>query len=201
MLGKYKFTDSEMKELLSTITIIVDTRENQWNHIEDYFTKKKINYKINKLEFGDYSFMIPANHELCIPRDIYFTEKIVIERKADLIELIGNLCEDGGSRLESEFIRSRGAKFYLMIENDSYLKAVMGKYEISPGKVSKYKPQSLIARVMSFAFEYDLNVEWGIDPIASGNFILQTFRYYLRDQIKKGGLYDGEGEMPLPSLS
>ena len=50
-----------MEELISSMTILVDTREQKNNHITDYFDRKKINYKRKALNYGDYSFMIPAN--------------------------------------------------------------------------------------------------------------------------------------------
>ena len=70
ILDKYKFTDKEMEELISSMTILVDTREQKNNHITDYFDRKKINYKRKALNYGDYSFMIPANEKLSIPRDL-----------------------------------------------------------------------------------------------------------------------------------
>ena len=45
ILDKYKFTDKEMEELISSIIILVDTREQKNSHITDYFNRKKINYK------------------------------------------------------------------------------------------------------------------------------------------------------------
>ena len=52
ILDKYKFTDKEMEELISSMTILVDTREQKNNHITDYFDRKKINYKRKAVESG-----------------------------------------------------------------------------------------------------------------------------------------------------
>jgi len=186
MIGKFKFTDKEIKTVLDSIVITVDSRENQWQHIEDYFIKKKILFKKMKHDVADFSFMIPANKELCIPRDIYFNDNIVIERKKNIIEVVNNLCEDGGNRLEDEFIRSKGAKFYFMIENSTYLQAIQGNYEISPGKISKYKAETFIDRLKTFEARYGINVHWGGNQIASGNFIYYTFRRWLREKLKNG---------------
>jgi hypothetical protein len=199
MLGKYKFTDKEIKVLLDSLTVIIDTREQENSHITEYLKKKKIPYKGQKLDFGDYSFMIPANPLLQIPRDIYYTDSIVVERKKDIIEVIGNLCEDGGNRLENEFIRSRGSKFYFMIENTTYLQAIRGNYEISPGKKSKYKAETLIDRIKTFEARYGIVVHWGGDQISSGNYIYYTFRRWLREQIKGGDIIDTTA-LPLPNL-
>ena len=90
-----------MEELISSMTILVDTREQKNNHITDYFDRKKINYKRKALNYGDYSFMIPANEKLSIPRDLYFNNSCVIERKGSLEEISGNLT-NGRDRFEKE---------------------------------------------------------------------------------------------------
>ena len=190
MLGKYKFTDKELKILLDSLAIIIDTREQENTHITEYLVKKKLPYKGQKLDYGDYSFMIPANPDLCIPREIYFMNNIVIERKAHLEELSGNLTKDGGSRLESELIRSQGTKFYLMIENASYGDIINHNYN------TQYEPKSFVARLKTFESRYGISVNF-VSSKCSGNFIYFTFYYWLREMLKKGGL-PYETTMPMP---
>ncbi len=50
-----KYTESEIKILLKNLCVIVDTREQVWINIEDYFKKKKIQYRQENLSQGDYS--------------------------------------------------------------------------------------------------------------------------------------------------
>ena len=50
MLGKYKYTEAEEKELLSSIVILVDTKEKVNNHITDYFDAHGIPYKKKALQ-------------------------------------------------------------------------------------------------------------------------------------------------------
>ena len=76
MIDLYKYTDKEIKELLKSMVILVDSRENANSHILKWFDEKKISYKIEKLEFCDYSFLLPANSELGFNRDLYFADKI-----------------------------------------------------------------------------------------------------------------------------
>ena len=45
MIDNFKYTDKEVNELISSMVILVDTREQKCDHILDYFDKKKINYK------------------------------------------------------------------------------------------------------------------------------------------------------------
>ena len=102
MINQYKYTDKQQEELLSSITIIVDTREKENKNIIDYFEKKKIRYNKKTLDYGDYSFFLPQNIELSIPRDLYFDKKIAIERKMSLEELSGNFSQHR-DRSEKEF--------------------------------------------------------------------------------------------------
>ena len=81
IFNKYKYTDKEMEELISSIVILVDTREKVNSHITDYFDRKEIKYKKKALSYGDYSFMIPANEKLSIPRDLYFNTTCVKSRR------------------------------------------------------------------------------------------------------------------------
>lgn len=179
MIGKFKFTDAELKTVLNSLTVIIDTREQENSHIVEYLAKKKIPYKGQKMDFGDYSFMIPANPQLQIMRDIYFTDNIVIERKAHLNEISGNLTADGGSRFESELIRAQGAKFYLMIENASYADIINHNYN------TQYDPKAFVARLKTFESRFGVDLNF-VNSKCSGNFIYHTFYYWLREQLKKG---------------
>src|SRR5437764_13115639 len=76
----FRFTDKELKTLLDSLVIIVDTREQKNTHILDYFRKKEITFKFQTMKTGDYSAYIPSNPELGLPRDLYFD--VVVERKA-----------------------------------------------------------------------------------------------------------------------
>ena len=60
-MRKYKFSFEEAKKLAKNIVILVDSREKKNKYILDYFEKQGISYRVEKLEYGDYSFMIPAS--------------------------------------------------------------------------------------------------------------------------------------------
>ena len=83
-IPNYRYTKSEQQILLNSIKILIDTREKNNKHITDYLDRKEVKYKSKKLEFGDYSFMLPQNKELGIMKDIYFNNEIYIERKENL---------------------------------------------------------------------------------------------------------------------
>ena len=55
----YKFSDVELKKILKELVILIDTREKSNKHIIKWFEEKKIKYKVQKLDYGDYSAYIP----------------------------------------------------------------------------------------------------------------------------------------------
>lgn len=175
MINFYKFTDKELKMLLQSMVIIVDSREQKNLHITSWFDSKNIPYKVMKLEFGDYSFYIPSNPELGINRDLYFTDKIAVERKAHLEELSGNFTVDR-SRLENEFIRGNG-NVKLLIERASYEDIIAHNYK------TEYNPLSFIASLHSFSDRYNIPVTFMKDNKLSAQFIFYTFYYYLRNYL------------------
>ena len=48
----YRYTKTERKELLDSLVVLVDTREQANLNIIDYFNEKNINYKNKKLDAG-----------------------------------------------------------------------------------------------------------------------------------------------------
>lgn len=145
MLGKYKYTEAEEKELLSSIVILVDTKEKVNNHITDYFDAHGIPYKKKALQNGDYSFYVPKNEKLSIMRDTYFNDEIFIERKANLEELSANLSAER-ARFEKEMATAKAKKKYLLIENAGYEDVVNGNYDTQYNKKS-YLGKEMLKRV------------------------------------------------------
>lgn len=175
MIDRYKYTDKEMEELISSIVILVDTREKNSSHITDYFDRKNINYKKKALDYGDYSFMIPANEKFSIPRDLYFDKECVVERKASLEEISGNLTQ-GRDRFEKELCLAPKTKV-LLIENASYEDIATGNYN------TKYHRNSFIGTIHSFWFKYNTPVMFMPNNKYSGLFIRKYFEYYLKNHL------------------
>lgn len=175
MLEMFKYTDKEIKELLKSMVILVDSREQQNSHILKFFDEKKIPYRVEKLETADYSFLLPANPELGIPRDLYFTDEIKIERKNSLEELSGNFTNDR-LRIESEFIRNKG-KCTLLIENADYSDIISHKYK------TEYNPSSFLATLHSFSDRYNIPFVFIKDNKCSAQYIYYSFYYFLRNHL------------------
>lgn len=173
----YKYTKKERKSLLNSLKILIDTREKKNDHIIKYLKNKNIPYKSKKLNSGDYSFLLPANEELGIMRDIYFNDQITIERKASLDELSGNFTQNR-TQFENELIRSNDNKFILMIENETgYSDIINHKYR------TNYNPKSFVGTLHTFRHRYNADLIF-INKSAAGNFIYYTFYYWLREFLK-----------------
>lgn len=179
MLAHYKFTDKELKSLIESMVILVDTREQDGKNanILDYFDRKGIKYKKKALTCGDYSFMIPKNEELSIPRDLWFDNKVMIEKKSGLEEISGNLSSDR-SRLEKEFALAPNTKV-LLIENANYEDIAKNNYN------TQYNRKSFLASLHTFWFRYNIPVFFIKDKKYTGLFIREYFEYFLKEYIKK----------------
>lgn len=175
MLDKYRYNTREQKEILASMRILVDTREQKNDHILSWLDKKGIKYRKQKLDQGDYSFYIPKNIELNIDRDIYFDKDICIERKNSVDELINNFAQSR-ERIENEFLRNKG-KMILLIEDGNYSDIINGNYR------SKYSIQSAIGTLHAFSARYDIPFIF-INSQYSPHFIYYTLSYYLRELIK-----------------
>lgn len=175
MIKHYRYTDKEIKTLLKSMTIIIDSDEKVFDHISDWFDKKKIPYVKKNLDFCDYSFYLPANPELGIQRDMYFDKSISIERKRDLDELSTNFG-DKRTQFENEFIRATG-KIYLLIENAVYQDIINKNY------TTKLTPQSFIGSLHAFADRYNFSINFIKDNKYSAQFIYYTFYHHLRNYL------------------
>lgn len=161
---------------MKSLTVLVDTREKKNKHITDFFDKRGLPYIHRALERGDYSFMIPQNEALNIPRDVYFDHDVVIERKASLEELSGNFTK-GRDRFEKEMSLAPTTKV-LLIENANYHDIVSGNYN------TQYNKSSFIGTLHSFWFKYNMPVFFMPDSRYSPIFIREYFEYYIKNYLR-----------------
>lgn len=177
MLEHLKYSEDEQKQLLKSMVVIIDTREQQNKHITDYFDKHKIPYEVKTLEVGDYTFYLPANETLSIPREMSFEKDIIIERKNSAEELSTCLTKTR-SRFENEFIKAKDAKKYLLVENCNYQDIVNGNYN------SQYNSKGFLGSLHSFDHKYDLRIVFMPDSSYTPIYIYGVLQYYLRNLIK-----------------
>lgn len=177
-LISYKYTDKEVDVILKTLTIVMDTREQQAKHISDYIHQKEIPLRIRKIDHGDYGCLIPKNEELGIHRDIHLNS--FVERKAHMDEITGNLQKSTRTAFENELIRSQESRFVLIVEDkDAYMKMLKGEYR------SRYNPHALLGTLNTFKAKYNFEIVY-LDKSLSGNWIYHHFYYQMRHYLKKG---------------
>lgn len=151
---QFKFTDTEINKLLKeNFMILYDTREQVNQHILDYFDKKKIPYRKEKIDEGDYTAIITKRPEMGIYRDLYFN--VAVERKNSVDELANNLGEKTDARDDVRLIRelqrakTKGIKMFLIIEDKNGMENIIkGKYR------SQYQPKAFLGRLTSIQDQY-----------------------------------------------
>lgn len=127
--------------------IIVDSREKKWSHIKAYFDKNGIDYEFpKKLDVGDY-----FNTD---------NPSVVIDRKASLQELCGNLSKGDGNiiRFTAECRRAKEQKVrFIVLVEGTICKTVkdVGNWK---SKYSKHTGKWLADRMFGLTVSYD--VEW-----------------------------------------
>lgn len=170
----FKYTDKEMTELLKTIVVLVDTREQKNQHIVEYFDSKEIPYESVKLDAGDYSIKLPKNEILGITRDIFFP--VAIERKNSVDELVQTVKER--TRFENELIRGQKLRFLLLVEDSNgYENILFGNYQ------SQYEPKAFLGSLKSFETKYNFSTVY-IPSRTSGNYLYHHFYYHIRNYLK-----------------
>lgn len=175
MLEKFNYTKTEREKLLKTMGILVDTREKVNDNIIEYLNKKKIPYKKQKLDYGDYSYYLPANEEYNIPRDLHFDKEIVFERKGSVDEIAGNFAGNR-ERIEKEFSLCP-AIIHLLIEG-TYSDMSDGNYH------SEYGANACVGTFHSFSDRYNLRAHFIPNKKKSPEFMCGTFYYHLRNILK-----------------
>lgn len=185
---RYKFTDKEIDKISKSIVILIDTREQNNSHIKQFLDNKQIKYKVKKLDFGDYSCMLPAGIFEGQERDIYFDRDIVIERKNSIDEIAGNFKDDG-TRLKTELahLNKYGIKYYFFVEDPNYdINIRQGNYR------SQYDPKALYNRIKkSIEIRYNTFVR-PISKEVIGSEIYNTFQAYVYDVVKHKGFFEDD---------
>lgn len=211
---KYNFSDTELKKLLNNLVIIVDTREQANYHVTEWFDKNKKPYKVQTLQYGDYSCYLPAGSFKGQARDIYFTDNLVIERKfcidelamnlkdnktnlnelkKEVIELLGEdylkkVLKTDYNRLKQEFtsLNKYDIEFYIFIEDKNFDENIRkGIYR------SQYDPATLYIRLKALEREFGTIIR----PTSKefmGSEIYNTLKYGVRNVLKNKGYIDEE---------
>lgn len=182
---QYKFSDGEIKKLLKeNFVILYDTREQQNQHILDFFDKKKVKYKKKKIDEGDYMAIITAREDMGITRDLYFN--IAVERKGSVDELAGNLAEKRDDyrddiRLERELKRAKqkGTMIYLLVEDKKGMENIRAS-----NYRSMYGSKAFEAKLASIEINYLKGLKF-VDKKDAGREILKILYYAVMEALKE----------------
>ena len=139
-------TPFELQKTLESLTLLLDTREQETTSLKRRLKDVGLPHKRQKLDFGDYSC------ELTMPDGsvVRFDRLFAVERKMNIDELASCFTSQR-KRFTAEFERAKaaGAKIYLLIEGATMEKIVNGQYR------SKVSPNALMASMFAFLVRYD----------------------------------------------
>ena len=163
----------QKEECLQSMTILIDTREQNSERAKRRYQAFSCPYRRQKLDYGDYSAsFVLEGQEIQI--------KAVIERKMNLEELSSCLTHDRG-RFQREFERAAadGASVYLMIEDGNWEKLINGHYN------TKFNQRAFLASMTAWIARYDLK------PIfckseTSGRLIQEILYRELKERLERG---------------
>lgn len=86
-------------------TVICDTREQKWSHVQQYFDQNGVRWMRSKLPIADFGRLDNLS--------------IVIDRKASLTEVEGNLIQQHDRfRREAQRAQENGIRLIMLIEED-----------------------------------------------------------------------------------
>ena len=184
-------TGAEITACLDSMTVLVDTREQPSARALKRYKRFGCPFRRQKLEYGDYtfSFVMPDGSEL-------FTEssevrpEVVVERKANLEELSGNLTEkqqlkhkamNVRNRFEAELrlARENGASVYLLIEDATLSDVLNHQYDTRLNEVAFFHT------LTAFMARYDLKLIF-CQHDETGSIIKEILFRELKERLTRG---------------
>lgn len=167
-------TPFEMREALASMTLLVDTREQPTERLEQRLLIADLPYERQKLDFGDYSCKcnLPDGSILDL------STNAVIERKMNIDELC--LCfGKERPRFEREFERAKaaGCRIYLLVEGGTWEHVYNGKYR------SKLSSKALIASIDAFRARYGMQLDF-CKPETTGHLIRDILYRELKEHLE-----------------
>lgn len=173
-------TPFEIEAALETMTLLVDTREQDTLSFRRRMKQTGLPYQRRKLEFGDYS----VKCSLWDGKELDFSGSVAIERKMGLDELC-QCYTKGRKRFEREFLRAReaGAKLYLLIEGGSWEKALRGEYR------SRMAPNAFVASLAAWLARYDCQLIF-CEARDSARMLREILYREVKERLERGD-FDG----------
>lgn len=181
-----RLTDMDLfdqKQILTTISIIVDTREQPTKRAERRYTSFGVPYQRAVLDYGDYTYnaIMPDGTPLYDVNQRVIPH-FVIERKESLDELAQCFTRDR-ERFKREFERAKehGARIVLIVENASFENLINGRYR------SKFHPKAFLASVMAYMVRYNMGLLFCKEE-TSGTLIAELLYRDLSERLANGDI-------------
>lgn len=135
----------DLEKTLSTIVYIFDSREKKNDHIKAYFEKHGIQFKVQKLDEGDYQIEGNPN--------------ITVDRKQNMQEVYNCVVNDK-SRFMKEVRRcyQKRIKLYVLIEHGGQIKSLADVPKWTP-KYGTISSREIAERL------YRLHISYGVEII------------------------------------
>lgn len=176
--------DQEKKNFMKKITVLIDTREQKNDHIIKALDAYGVMHESRKLDYGDYSFIADG-------RD--FSRSCVIERKANVNEVYGNISADR-ERIEKELdtISRNARQCIFLLENCESWEALKA-YSLPKDEVEQTgrKVQNIGAtcygtlQAWRCGNRYNFTVEFLPDVHYSAARMLELFFWYYHNYRKQ----------------
>lgn len=178
-------THFEEMQILESMEILVDTREQRTAKAEQRYNSFGVPYSRATLSYGDYT----ANFTLLDGGKLYDISKTInpiciVERKMNLDEL-AQCFTHSRERFEKEFHRATANNcfIHLICEDGSYEKIEGHKYK------SKFPPKSFLASITAWERRYNIHFHF-CSSLESGHLIKEFLYRDMKERIERGE-FDG----------
>lgn len=184
-------TGAEIITCLESMTVIVDTREQPSAMALKRYKRFGCPYSRRKLEYGDYTFNFTKPDGKPLFDDTEAVKPpVVIERKASLEELSGNLTEKRQEKHKEMNVRNRfeaelklahdnGASVYLLIEDAALSNVLNHQYN------TKLNEASFFHTLTAYMARYDLKLIF-CRADESGGVIKEILFRELKERLTRG---------------
>ena len=178
-------THFEEMQILESMEILVDTREQRTAKAEQRYKSFGVPYSKKALDYGDYT----ANFTLLDGRKLYNVSKTIhplciVERKMSLDEL-AQCFTHSRERFEREFKRAvhYGCFIHLICEEGSFEKIEGHKYN------SKLPPKAFLSSITAWQRRYNIHFHF-CSSLESGHLIKEFLYRDMKERIERGD-FDG----------
>jgi len=178
-------THFEEMQILNSMEILVDTREQRTSKAEQRYKSFGVPYSRATLSYGDYT----ANLTLLDGEKLYdISDTInpicIVERKMNLDEL-AQCFTHSRDRFEREFLRAKDHDcfIHMICEDGSYEKIEGHKYK------SKYPPKAFLASITAWQRRYDIHFHF-CSSLETGRLIKEFLYRDMKERIERGD-FDG----------